>query len=134
MTTKQKILITLCVFSVSNLCLAQSMSEEDMQSMMKKAEEAQACFAKLDPASFKAMEKQGRAMEAEIKALCSAGKRSEAMSKTIAFVKEFNESKEYQELQNCSKIMEGMMQSMPMPDIGSDLDELDEGSHVCDEI
>lgn len=113
--------------------MAQGMGGGDMQAMMEAAQKAQACFEKLDQSSFKKMETRGRAIEAELKGLCSAGKRAEAMQKARKYAKEFTQSPEMQEMQKCASIMDGVMDRSPIPDF-EEMVNNSENSHVCDDI
>lgn len=105
------------------------MSEEQMQQMMKQAEEMQKCFGDIDQSAFKELEEKGRQMEAEVKALCQAGKKGEAMKTAMKFGKEISSSKEVQAMKKCGAMAEQMMAQIPMPNIS---DESGSSGHICD--
>ncbi len=108
----------------------QGMSEEQMQQMMKQAEEMQKCYGNIDQSFFKNLETKGKKMEAEVKALCKAGKRDKAQDTAMKFGKEMAASKEIQAMKKCGAMAEQMMAQMPMmtPDM------TDKSAHVCDGI
>ena len=125
-----KLLLTIFLSLFTSICLAdQSMSEEQMA---QQAQAAQECFAKIDQSNFAALEAKGKEMESEIKALCAAGKRDEAMSTAMKYGKEFNASAEMKEIRKCSELMKGMMANMPTPYMPPDIDEDNEDRHICD--
>ena len=107
-----------------------AMSEQQMQQMMKQAEEMQKCFGSLDQSVFAALESKGKVMEAEIKALCQAGKRDQAASSAMKFAKEIANSKELQSMKKCGAIARKMMAKMPM--IAPENSE--RSGHVCDHL
>lgn len=67
-------------------------------------------------------------MHEELKTLCSAGKRDEAMSKAMAFGKEVASNSALQSMQKCGQGMQGML-----PPTGSS-NTSDQPSHVCDSL
>lgn len=107
---------------------AQDMSGQDMQSMMQKMQEMQSCMATIDQAELKAIEQRSEKLDAEINALCSAGKRDEAQDKVMAFGKEVAESPAMQTLKKCT---EGLQDMVPEVGVGDILEEYKD-KHVCD--
>jgi hypothetical protein len=107
------------------------MSEAQMQQMMKQAEAAQACMQKVDQSQLKALEIKGKKMQAEIKALCAAGKRDKAMSTAMEYSMQMKNDPALKEMSKCGEMMQGMM---PKP--YSPIAEGPDGkpSHVCDNI
>ncbi len=126
-------LTVFAVFACAPFAESQGINESDMQNMMRKTEQAQACFAKLDPSTFKELENKGKAMKQEIDGLCSAGKRGQALKKAMQFAKEFNNLPEFQEMQKCTEIMEGMMGFVDIPDLEREF-EREDNLHICDDI
>lgn len=110
------------------------MSDQQMQQMMLQAQEAQKCFSKLDQSSFDALETKGKKMEAEIKALCTAGKRDEAMSTAMKFSKQMQNDPQLKAMLECSKLMQGAMAGMPQPYLPTEVDDQGEAGHVCDDF
>jgi hypothetical protein len=106
----------------------QGMSGQDMQSMMQKMQEMQSCIANIDQAELKALEQRSEKMEAEVKDLCSAGKRDEAQQKAMDFGREVSDSPAVQTMKKCTAGLEGMMPDIGVGDI---LEELKD-KHVCD--
>ncbi len=112
----------------------QGMSEEQMQQMMQQAEAMQQCMAKIDQSALPELEAKGRKMQAEIEALCQAGKRDEAMATGMKYGAEISSSPEIQAMRKCSEMapqMMAQMQSM-MPEIPDEED--DSSGHICDEM
>lgn len=107
------------------------MNDEQMQLMMENAKKMQECMDRIDPAVFDQLEKQGREMETEIKALCAAGKHDEAEKKAMAYGKEMSNTEGMKELQKCGQMGKGMMEHMPV--IREKLEEGKAG-HICDSM
>ena len=107
------------------------MSPEQMQQMMKQAEAAQACMEKVDQSKLEALEVKGKKMQAEIQALCKAGKRDKAMTTAMEYSMQMKNDPALKEMSKCGEMMQGMM---PKP--FSPIDEGPDGkpSHVCDNI
>ena len=53
----------------------QGMNNPDMQKMMQKMQEMQACMEKVDQSELKSIEQRSQQIEAEVKSLCAGGKR-----------------------------------------------------------
>ena len=107
------------------------MSPEQMQQMMKQAEAVQACMEKVDQSKLEALEVKGKKMQAEIQALCKAGKRDKAMTTAMEYSMQMKNDPALKEMSKCGEMMQGMM---PKP--YSPIDEGPDGkpSHVCDNI
>ena len=102
----------------------------DMQKMMEQAMKAQACMEDIDTSEFDRIEKEGKAMEAEIKTLCDAGKRDEAQDTAIAYSRELMKQPAMQKVRQCSEHLRGMLPSMPF----DNFEEEFENKHICDEM
>ncbi|MDX1519091.1 MAG: hypothetical protein R3318_03135 [Gammaproteobacteria bacterium] len=109
---------------------AGGMTEEQMQQMMQQAEEMQKCFAKIDPSAMKKLETRGRAMDAEVRALCKSGKRDDAQKAAMKYAKEISSSRELQAMKKCGKMAENMMTQMSM----LSPDEITKSGHICDNM
>jgi hypothetical protein len=99
------------------------MSAEQMQQLMKQGESARACMKKIDKTKLKALREKGKKVQAEIKALCDAGKRDKAQSTAIEYSMEMKKDPAFIEMTKCGEQMQGMM-----PKTYSDAS----GGHVCD--
>lgn len=125
-----KLTITL-LFLIPVTCFAQNpmgMSEQDMKKMMQQMEEVQACMAKIDQSELEVLEQKAKIFEAEMKSLCTSGKRDAAQQKAMVYTKDIVKSAAVQAAKKCSEKMKGMMQTMPMMDQDKDYSSL----HVCD--
>jgi len=106
------------------------MSEEQMRQMMQHAQKMQKCMSNIDQSAMEALAEKGKKMEAEVKALCKAGKRDQANNMAMVYGREVSGSKEMQAMQKCSAMAQGMMHNSPwMPGKGG---KNSDGSHVCD--
>ncbi len=103
------------------------MSEQEMQRMLEKAQKMQECMQGIDEAAIKAMEEKSKAFEQKVKALCQAGKRDEAQQLAIQFGREMAANETMKKIQQCSKIMQGMMPQLHIPS----QQKLKE-QHICD--
>ena len=129
-------LATLLFFLLLNLthtASAQGMSEEQMQQMMQNAQKMQECFGNIDESAYKELEAKGRQMESEIKALCDAGKRDEAMTTAMKYGMEMQNDPQIQQMRKCGEMMKDMMAGMPQPYIPNmPTDDEEEMDHICD--
>lgn len=84
---------------------AQAPTPEQMAQMMK----MQQCMAEMDPKVMERLEARGKKFEAEVKALCAAGKRDEAQSKAMAYGREMAASEELKAMKKCGDMASQMM-------------------------
>jgi 3'-phosphoadenosine 5'-phosphosulfate (PAPS) 3'-phosphatase len=110
------------------------MSEQQMQQMMMQAQEAQKCFSKLDQSKFDELEAKGKKMQAEIKALCAAGKRDKATSTVMKYSKEMQNDPHLKAMRKCGELMAGSMAGMPQLNMLPTEDSQEEAGHICDDI
>lgn len=122
------IALALALPALTQSVQAQGMDPAQMQLMMENAQKMQACMSDVDQSAMQAMARDAEAFQQEIKALCAAGKRDQAMSDAMAFAKRIKASPEMQKMQACRKYMEGMMPKIPMLDAPAT-----GGAHICDE-
>ena len=101
------------------------MNEQQMRQMMQNAQKMQECFADIDQSALEALEARGKKMEAEVKALCKAGKRDQAQQMALAYGREINASKDMQAMKKCGTMSTQMMQNSPFM-AGND------SGHICD--
>jgi hypothetical protein len=106
----------------------QNMSDTDTQKMMQQMQQMQACMAGIDQAELEKFGERAGQMESSVKALCASGKRDEAQQEAIAFGREVTANPSMQKMQECGKMMEGVMPGMPpgAPDE-------DDTRHICDQ-
>lgn len=115
------------------LASAQNFSGADaqnMQAMMQKAKEMQLCMQKVDQVKMQAFQQRAKQLGEELKALCSAGKRTEALNKAMSYSNEMASDSAMQEVKRCAEIMQGFM-----PDISnviSDYQKDRSKKHFCD--
>ncbi len=112
------------------LVAAQGMDQAQMQQMMENAQKMQACMSEVDQSAMQEMAREAQTFQAEIKALCAAGKRKQALSDAMAYGKRVSTSPEMKKMRECQKYMQGMM-----PDIAAHVPDPEtlETSHICDE-
>ncbi len=106
----------------------QGMNNEQMQKIMQQMQEMQACMQKVDKDKLKALEKRSKQFEAEVKSLCTNGKRDKAQKKAISFGKEIAKDPSMQAMRKCGELSKGTMQNMPFMDQETDYSK----RHVCD--
>ncbi len=121
------LLITFSVYAENNI----AMNQPQMQAMMQKAQEMQSCMQNVDESELQAFQQKAEKMGAEVKVLCTAGKRDEAQNKLIRYAKELNNDTTMQTLKKCGEIMQGIMSELPM--ITQTRESVDSKSHVCDQ-
>ena len=129
----KRLLITICLLSPVT-ALAQDMNQQDMQNMMAQMQEMAVCMQTVDQNEVKALEKDTKKFEAEMKGLCKDGKRDEAQEKAVEFSKKMLNSPALKTMRNCtekmSASMKGMMPNMDPEEMAKDYSN----RHVCDEI
>jgi len=104
-----------------------NMTEEQMRKMMEQAQKMQACVSQIDPAVMEKMAERGKALQAEISALCKSGDRDGAQERAMAYGKEMMNDESMQAMKKCG---EEMAQAMPQMDFVKDYS--DQKNHVCD--
>ena len=110
----------------------QNMSEEDMQRMMELAQKMQTCMEQVDQSQLEGLEQRSKEFEAELKALCDAGKRDEAQAKAMAYSKEMMDNPALKQMRKCGEMSQGMMTKM-MPHMEIVEEDFDYSKrHVCD--
>ncbi|MES9817272.1 MAG: hypothetical protein ACH255_13720 [Candidatus Thiodiazotropha sp.] len=134
--TKQSVTFTLAALSLlfHTAHAAPGMSEQQMQQMMMQAQEAQKCFSKIDQSQLDELEAKGKKMEADIKALCAAGKRDKAMSAAMKYSKQMYNDPKMKEMRKCGEMMKDMMAGMPQPHMPPTVEEREQAGHICDDI
>lgn len=107
------------------------MSDADMQNMMQGMQLMQECMAKVDMAELERLGEEGRKVEAEVNALCKAGKRDEAQDKAMAYGMKIAREPAMQTMAECGRKLQGMMPQMASSPY-ADLAENGGDRHVCD--
>ena len=129
----KRLLITICLLSPVT-ALAQDMNQQDMQNMMAQMQEMAVCMQTVDQNEVKALEKDTKKFEAEMKGLCNDGKRDEAQERAIEFSKKVMNSPALTTMRKCTEkmsvAMKGMMPNMDPEEIAKDYSK----RHVCDEV
>ncbi|HFQ88636.1 MAG TPA: hypothetical protein ENK27_01050 [Desulfobulbus sp.] len=113
-----------------------NMNQQDMQKMMLQAQKAQACMEKVDKKALEAMEQESRQFEAEIRALCAAGKRGQAQEKALAYGRRMTASPVVREMKRCAEMMQGMMKNL-VPGMDTRFMNEDPGrspANICDSL
>lgn len=106
---KAKSAILLAALVCAPLIQAQNgMTEEQMQKLMANAGKLQTCMQNIDPAVMQRLEERGNAIQAEIKTLCGADKRDEALQKAMVYGKEMGESEDLKQLRACGEMAVAM--------------------------
>lgn len=107
------------------------MNEEQMQQMMQQMQHMQTCMANIDQAEMQAFQDRAKQMDEEMKALCAAGKRDEAVALAREFGKESAANKAMQEMKKCGEGMQHML-----PNIVAKVDNSQNAKqrHICDAI
>lgn len=130
----KKFIAAVFIFLSGVITLMQSaaagMTEEQMQQMMESAQKMQECMARIDQSAMDKLSVQSEKMQAEIEALCTAGKRDAAEDKAMKYGKEIAGSKVMQQMKKCGEMGQQMMQQMPMMP-GAEGNASGMG-HVCD--
>lgn len=121
------LVLLLISLSIQSVHAGAGMSEEQMQQMMKQAEEMQKCMGNIDQSAFKELEAKSKKMQTEVKALCQAGKRDKAQSTAMKYGKEMASSKEIQAMKKCGEMAQHMMPMMTP-------DQIEQSGHVCDNM
>lgn len=126
----KKMMLLIGLLPVVAMAQSNSGMPMDMQKMMEQAMKAQACMEDIDTSEFDRIEQEGRAKEAEIKALCEAGNRDEAQDTAIAYSREMMQEPAMKKVRECSEHLRGMLPSMPF----DNFEEEFKNKHICDEM
>lgn len=108
----------------------QGMSQQQLQQMQQAAAKMQLCMRDVDQVEMELFRQKAMKMDQDIKALCGKGKRDQAMEVAMAFSKEVEKSPELKKMQECSKLMQGVMPAMS-PAMQAEV-EKSQKQHVCD--
>lgn len=119
-------LATLLVLLLPGTVFAQNIDPAKLEQMKQQLKSMQSCIQKTDKAEMKKIGQQAKALDVEIKALCTAGKRDAAQQKAITFGKQTAASPAMEEMKKCGEQVTAMLPSL--------LSEMSDGeeNHVCD--
>jgi hypothetical protein len=129
----KKLCFVLLLFSPA-IVFAQQMNQQDMQNMMAQLQEVQTCMQTIDQNELNSLQEDSKKFEAEVKSLCTDGKRDEAQDRALAYSKVVLNSPAMATMRKCTEKMSGAMKQM-MPDLSPEKIAKDfSDRHVCDEI
>ncbi len=122
------IAITVLMVALAPVSAQQAPNEAQMRQMMEQAQKTQACMAKVDQSVLENLRIEGEAMGKKVSALCTAGKREEALSAAIAYSKKIASSPGLKQMRQCSESLGDFKfgVSPPTPE------EIEKNGHVCD--
>ena len=105
------------------------MSDADIGKMMEGMQAMHECMAKLDQAALEQFGKEGEQMNAEVKALCTEGKRDEAQAKAMEYGKKVADDPTMKAMAECGRQMQN---AMPQMQSSAPTPEELQNRHVCD--
>jgi len=107
-----------------------AMDPQKMQVMMQKAQQMQVCMQNIDQVKMHEFQQRAKQMGEDVEALCSAGKRVQAMSRAMTFSAEISSNAAMQQVKKCGEIMQGVVPDL----LGMAEAYQDDGSsqHICD--
>ncbi len=105
-----------------------SLNPDKMQRLMQQAAQMQACMSRIDQQAMMALGQEAQDVEAEIKSLCQANKRSQALNTAIEFGQSMDQDENIKIAKECGEMAQGMLPSMNFPTSEEDLKE----RHICD--
>jgi len=101
---------------------------------MQQLQKLTACMATKDQNEMKALEKEFKKFEAEVKDFCNSGKRDKAQELAIEFGRKVVNSPALITLRKCTENVSGALKGM-VPDISAEKIAKDYSKkHVCEEI
>ena len=128
--TLLSIITAIFITSTANAQNPAGMNEADMQRMMQGAQAMQACMQNIDQAAMERLRAESEQLQADIKALCAAGKRDEAQSKAMSFGMKAAKDPAVQAMAECGKQLQGVMPQQPLPYV--DAEHEFANRNVCD--
>ncbi len=106
--------------------LAQTYSGIDKEKMQK----AMTCIQNIDKSGMEALTAKGKRMQAEVGGLCKNGNRNAAQEKAMAYAEEMLARPEIQQMRECSKHAEGLLENMPY----EQFEKMGKDRHICDDV
>ena len=108
---------------------ANGMSPQDMQAMMGKMQEMQACMQNVDYASMQQLEQRSQQIRQRIESLCASGDSAAATSAARDFAGEIMQHPAMAQIKKCRDIMLGMPM-MPQDPL-NELEQRYTNSDIC---
>ena len=112
--------------------VAVAQNQDDMGKMMQALQEMQQCMAKVDQEELSKVGQESEKMEANIRALCTQGKRDQAQSEAIKFGKKMMKNPTLIQMKVCAEKAKGFVPEGTIDGMDGAFDT--SGSHVCDNI
>lgn len=109
-----------------------AMNQAQMQQMMQQMQGMQSCLQNIDRNDMRNLEQRGRAMQTEIKGLCSRGQRDKAQSAAMNYALKMANDPAVQAMKKCGEQMSKFLPDMPQ-DAFPSREEL-HNRHICDEL
>ncbi len=126
----KKFVIVAFLLSPAAALAQQGINPEMMEQLQKMA----TCVSAIDQNEMKALEKESKKFEAEVKGLCKSGKRDKAQKRAIEFSKKAINSPALITMRKCTENISSSLKGM-MPNISPEKIMKDYSSkHVCDQI
>lgn len=100
------------------------------QDMMQKVMEMQRCMEGVDQQELQRIGEKAQEFQQEMKALCANGKSGEVRKQAMAFGQKMKDSESLAKIQECSKIMEGLVPDMAIVDVEEDYSDMD--TDICE--
>ncbi len=120
------------------------MGPADQQRMMMAVQKMKACMEGIPQQEMDELKRRGEAMHADLKRLCAAGRRRQALSKAMRYVREINALPALVKMQKCTaefrKVMPGGMpggmgSAMGQPVFRPPVDEKGQGgADICSNL
>lgn len=132
---RKKVFISLVIMLLAGPAYSQgpgAPSDGQMQNMMAKAAEMQRCMQEVDQQQVQEYMRRGEQLQAEIKSLCSAGQRDQAMDAAMTYSQEILASPVMKTMKRCAEIMKGVMETMPVVDPIEKAQTDPQHQHICD--
>ncbi|MGV6806877.1 MAG: hypothetical protein ACWA5K_03125 [bacterium] len=105
----------------------------DEAALMERMQAFQMCLQTIDQAQLAAMEKQSRAFQNEVNALCQRDQRDDAQALALEFSLDMASQPVVTKLRECQALMGDMSSFMPqMADSGFPTEEDIQSRHICD--
>jgi hypothetical protein len=108
------------------------MNDSATQKMMEEMQKFQDCMANIDQSQFGEIEQRQQQFEAEVRPLCTSGRRDEAQKRAISFGREMTGHPAIREISKCGKLVNSDMGKEMLPDM--DFNFEGSNTHVCDEM
>ncbi len=109
-----------------------NMDQAAMQQMMQQMQGMRNCLQNIDQNELQALQQRGRAMQADVKHLCSQGMRDQAQATAMKYALEMANDPAVQAMKKCGEQMKQFLPNMPQ-DTFPTSEEL-HNRHICDQM